>query len=292
MLVRHLDCATMCPVGGQARFGGSARLRSDLVGHCLVLETDDGLVLVDTGFGTEDVADARRLGFGVWPTLRPVLTPERTALHQLIALGYRREDVRHIVLTHLDLDHAGGLADFPGAEVHIFTDELAAATRRRTIGEKLRYRPGHWAHGPKWRTHDAGGEDWFGFTAVPILDDIMLVPLIGHSRGHCGVAVRRGAEWLLHCGDAYFHRYEVHPSNFRPPLELSFFERISGTLTQQRLANLARLRALHIEHGAAVRLFCAHDPEEFRQLRNEAATADPSTHPDASAEHTSPSVEH
>ncbi len=34
-------------------------------------------------------------------------------------LGYSINDVRHIILTHLDLDHAGGLHDFPNAAVHV-----------------------------------------------------------------------------------------------------------------------------------------------------------------------------
>ncbi|MFD0510570.1 MBL fold metallo-hydrolase [Streptomyces aureus] len=33
----------------------------------------------------------------------------------MTGLGYAVDDVRHIVLTHLDLDHAGGLPDFPRA---------------------------------------------------------------------------------------------------------------------------------------------------------------------------------
>ena len=36
--------------------------------------------------------------------------------------GFRREDVRHILVTHLDFDHAGGLPDFPDAVVHVQRD--------------------------------------------------------------------------------------------------------------------------------------------------------------------------
>ena len=39
--------------------------------------------------------------------------------------------------------------------------------------------------------------------------EILLIPLIGHTHGHTGVAVRRGGDWLLHCGDAFFHHGEV-----------------------------------------------------------------------------------
>lgn len=49
----------MCPIG-KALFSGSGSLfdRAHLVCHCLLVETDDsGLVLVDTGYGTEDCRD-------------------------------------------------------------------------------------------------------------------------------------------------------------------------------------------------------------------------------------------
>ncbi|MGQ4616893.1 MBL fold metallo-hydrolase [Nocardia sp. R7R-8] len=263
MLVRHLDCATMCPAGGRALLGSGGLLTGGLVGHCLLVESDDGLVLVDTGFGMADVLDRGRLGFATSRLLRPRLRPERTALHQIRGLGYRREDVRHIVLTHLDLDHAGGLSDFPDATVHVFADELDAATQRPTLGAKLRYRPRQWEHAPRWLAHETGADTWFGFTAVPVLEDIMLIPLVGHTRGHSGVAVRQSDGWLLHCGDAYFHHRQLAAGKARPPVGLGVFEVLASTLGRERVANLQRLRTLHADHGDRVRMFCAHDPHEL-----------------------------
>jgi hypothetical protein len=43
----------MCPPLGQDHDHAEGRL----ICHCLVVETDDGLVLVDAGFGRRDVAD-------------------------------------------------------------------------------------------------------------------------------------------------------------------------------------------------------------------------------------------
>lgn len=144
MTIHHLDCASMCPVGGRLLLGSGGLLTGRMVAHCLLVESSDGLTLVDTGFGTADVADPHRLGRPFLAMMRPRLSPARTALHQVRALGYRPEDVRHIVLTHLDLDHAGGLADFPQAQVHVFAEELRAARARATRGERDRYRPAQW----------------------------------------------------------------------------------------------------------------------------------------------------
>ncbi len=119
MRVHHLDCCTMSPRGQSAVNGeGSFFGRARLVSHCLLLETDaHGLVLVDTGIGIDDIRDPRRLGplFGRTMAIDATGT-HMPALPQIEALGFRRSDVRHLVLTHLDFDHAGGLPDFPRQE--------------------------------------------------------------------------------------------------------------------------------------------------------------------------------
>ncbi|MGK4578753.1 MBL fold metallo-hydrolase [Kitasatospora sp. HPMI-4] len=271
MTVHHLDCGSMCPVGGRLLMGSGGPLTARMVTHCLLVEGADGLVLVDTGFGTEDVADPARLGRRFHAVSRPRLTPARTALHQIRALGYRPEDVRHIVLTHLDLDHAGGLSDFPHAEVHVLADELRAARALATRGERDRYRPAQWAHGPKWVEHEAAGESWFGFEAVgPLTDsepEILLVPLLGHTRGHCGVAVRQGGGWLLDCGDAYFSHTEIDPAGLRCPPGLAAFQRQISVDDQARRNNQERLRELRRTHDGEIELFCSHDAVEFVRAR-------------------------
>ncbi|MBV6701897.1 MBL fold metallo-hydrolase [Kitasatospora aureofaciens] len=270
MTVHHLDCATMCPLGGRALMGGGGRLIGRLATHCLLIESGDGLILVDTGFGTEDVAHPQhRLGRRFLATVRPQLTPARTALHQIRALGHDPRDVRDIVLTHLDLDHAGGLGDFPHARVHVLADELSAARAQATLGERDRYRPAQWAHGPHWVEHrpDAATEDWYGFRAIPILPDatpdLLLVPLAGHTRGHCGVAVRTDDRWLLHAGDAYFNRADIAPGFPRRPPGLTAFQRLMAIDNPARLHNLNRLRALHRTRPTDVRIICAHDPADL-----------------------------
>ena len=85
----------------------------------------------------------------------------------------------------------------------------------RRFSERNRYRKAQIAAVKKWAAVEEEGETWFGFSAVRAIpgtrDEVLLVPLPGHSRGHCGVAVRRADDWLLHCGDAYFHHSEVEP---------------------------------------------------------------------------------
>lgn len=245
------------------------------VAHCLLVEGERGLTLVDTGFGTADLAE-KRMGRGFIATMGPSLDPAETAIAQVRAAGYDADDVTDIVLTHLDLDHAGGLGDFPGARVHVFADELAAATARSSIREKNRYLSAQWAHGPRWVEHAVAGDEWLGFGSVQVLsDDILLVPLRGHTRGHCGVAVRRpSGGWFLHAGDSYFsHGEKESPPTC--PSGLSLFQTAVQMDKQARHANQDRVRALHADHGPdsgadeVVTVFCAHDAVEFDALAGE-----------------------
>ncbi|WP_373047342.1 MBL fold metallo-hydrolase [Vulgatibacter sp.] len=269
MRVHHLNCASFCPFGGRLVDGSGRVLRAaQVVTHTLLVETGEGLVLVDTGLGLQDVAHPHdRLGGFSLRLLRPSLSQAETAVRQVEWLGFRREDVRHVVLTHLDLDHAGGLPDFPAATVHVYGPELHAATIRATARERERYRPAHWAHGPRWRTYEVHGDRWFGFEAVQALEglppEILLVPLPGHTRGHCGVAVRSGAGWILHAGDAYFFHGEVHEAARRCPPALSLFQRLVEIDPVARRHNQDRLRQLVRHHAGEVRVFSAHDPAEL-----------------------------
>jgi len=266
-VIRHLNCATLRPLGS---FGGRVT-PPRIVAHCLLVErTDGGLTLVDSGFGRDDVARSARLGRPFVAAMRPVLDARETAAAQVVALGHRVEDVTDIVLTHLDLDHAGGISDFPKARVHVFGAELDAATNPR-LRERARYVSGQWAHGPQWVRHEVAGDTWHGFEAVTALhptagEEVLLVPLHGHTRGHCGVAVRRpDGGWFLHAGDAYFDAGEKEtPPHAAPGLRV--FQRLMAVDDAQRVANQARLRELHAADAGDVTVFSAHDATEYDAL--------------------------
>ncbi|TAK93778.1 MAG: MBL fold metallo-hydrolase [Aquabacterium sp.] len=271
MKVHHLNCGSMCPLGRRLLSGeGGWFAAAHMCCHCLLIEGKEGLILVDTGLGTADVANPNRLGMGFNAVVRPRLLMSETALNQIKELGLDPRDVRHIVPTHLDLDHAGALSDFPQAEVHVYAKELQAALTRPSLKEKSRYIPAQWAHGPKWAPHSADGERWMGFEAIRALpgtdEEVLLVPLTGHTQGHCGVAVRGDNGWLLHCGDAYFFRGEMDLDEPDCPIGLRVFQSLVQMDGASRVANQLRLRELKQQHGEEVTLFCAHDPVELARL--------------------------
>jgi glyoxylase-like metal-dependent hydrolase (beta-lactamase superfamily II) len=100
--VHRLICGSMCPIGwGLApRFTGPA-----LECQCLLVETSSRLILVDTGLGTRDVTDTKRLGIPA-RILRPKQDSEAPAYFQLKQMGFNPEDVTDVIPSGWIL-HAG-----------------------------------------------------------------------------------------------------------------------------------------------------------------------------------------
>ena len=276
MHIHHLNCGCMCPIGGALFDGFSRGLTARLVCHCLLVETNQGLVLIDTGFGLRDVQSPYSRLSPFFIHFNGIQFDRKyTAIDQLEWLGFSARDVRHIVLTHLDFDHAGGLEDFPEATVHVMQTEIDAAQDRRGFIASQRYRPDQWDEVKRWKFYSAGGEPWFGFEAVRDLEglppEILLIPLAGHTRGHAGIAIETPEGWLLNAGDAYFYRHEMDSDQRRCTPGMRFYQSMMEVDREARLHNQERLRALSRDRSKGVRLFCSHDAVEFKAFADQSS---------------------
>lgn len=246
--IHHINCGTLVVPGYPT-----------VVCHCLLLQEGERLALIDAGIGLRDVRQPlERLGQPLIDAAGFQFHESDTAVRRIEALGLDPANVQHVVLTHGDPDHAGGLADFPNARVHISEEERVSIANGHG-----RYVPTQFAHGPIWQAYGPSSRRWFGLEArsveVGFSSEVLLIPLFGHTLGHCGVAVRQGDRWTLHVGDAYYLRVELtaddHP--------VSALATLRADDDAQRRASLRELRRLVQEHGNELDAIGYHDLAEL-----------------------------
>jgi N-acyl homoserine lactone hydrolase len=168
----------------------------------------EGGILVDTG------ETARALEPGYAPRWHPYfrlavreqLTAEQEVVPLLRSIGRTVADVRWLVFTHLHIDHVGGLAEFPNAEIIVSARELADA--RGCRGKVRGYLPQHWPEwfAPRELKFDAGVPVGAFEHAVPLTSDrrVLILPTPGHTPGHLSVLVSHDDHDVLLAGDASY----------------------------------------------------------------------------------------
>jgi N-acyl homoserine lactone hydrolase len=141
-----------------------------------LIQTDDGSnVLVDTGFSRETVGAYKQPGYsGMRVDEQDYVTG------QLALIGLQPQDIRYLVCTHLDPDHAGGHDEFPDAELVIQREHYEAA--RAEVHPRFGMTRAHWDD-PRLRYRLVDGD-------TELLPGIELIEASGHVPGLQAVLVR------------------------------------------------------------------------------------------------------
>jgi glyoxylase-like metal-dependent hydrolase (beta-lactamase superfamily II) len=172
-----------------------------------------GWILVDTGLhpvcGTDLAANmgpAARLIYNIR------MDHDQALRFALPARGVELTDVRVVIMTHLHIDHASAVVEFPEATFVVDRREWEAAAG---AGTRQGYHPRQFDHAFEWLTVDYAGERVESFAAMGRTLDlfgdgsIRLVSTPGHTAGHQAVLVRTGQGEILLAGDAAYTEREL-----------------------------------------------------------------------------------
>lgn len=253
--VHELHCGTFCPIHSTSYFPTET-----MSCRCLLIESSEGLILCDTGLPNPETAPA--LAQIKFKALHVKNDRSQHCVEQIKKLGFNPNDVRHILLTHLDLDHAGGIIDFPQATIHLHIDE-AQYFQHVPFKLKLRYLSEYLPKHAKIQPYDYFGENWNGFQCARALnglhDEILYVPLQGHTAGHSGIAIYYQGRWLLHCGDAFYFKDDLVSSTAEKNLASEALQTALAVDNQKRIRTANQIALLKSTHPN-IKITNSHDP--------------------------------
>jgi len=209
-------------------------------------------ILYDTGNAAAVAVDKiAHWGAGVCAAYDPVMAPGDFVVEQLARMGVSADEITHVVLSHLHLDHAGGVGAFPNATYVVQRAEMHYAYVPDFYQKGAYIRADFDKPDLRWLLLDGdrdGRYDLLGDGSVTI------IPTPGHTPGHQSLLVRlpESGPWLLTGDSAYTE--EIINDDVLPGLVWSPSEAIRS------------VRVMRTLRDQGVRIITGHDPEAFRAL--------------------------
>jgi N-acyl homoserine lactone hydrolase len=174
--------------------------------YAWVIDHPEGVIVVDTGQGAHLLESGKSLHPYVRWEVAFRIDREQEIGPRLRALGIGPRDVKRVVLTHLHMDHDGGLAHFPDSEILVAAGELQTA--KGYLGRLRGYLPHRW---PSWfdpKPLDLAAEPFGPFTASRRLTqagDVIAVATPGHTADHISIVVQDGDINYFLAGDTSYN---------------------------------------------------------------------------------------
>ena len=261
--MKLVNSANVSVFAGLVQRGAGRKLVKLTVRYGLIDRADDGLCLVDTGFGAEVTEGPRSIALKLYHSLlRPSLIPGQTSTTLLPILGASAADVRVVVVTHFHADHISSLRAFPKARI-IACGEAARAVLAGTSTSALHNGifkeliPSDIAHRMvpleglarmKSGTTLGDGYDLFGDGSY------LAMALPGHALGHFGIFWKDQAGPVLYATDAAW-TMKALALDKTPWIssKVVFHDRKAGLQTQAELREFQRCGG---------RIHLCHDIEE------------------------------
>ncbi|HKD67041.1 MAG TPA: N-acyl homoserine lactonase family protein [Candidatus Binataceae bacterium] len=215
---------------------------------CYLIEHEKGLVLFDTGCSPRMIDHLNEYLGEFAKVIRLRFSKDLVVDAQVRALGYKTEDVKYVVVSHLHFDHAGGLYLFPKARFLVMANELRYAwwpiPEHRLILNINDLLP---SRNFNWLEVD-GDYDLFGDGSIQMLK----TP--GHTPGECSLFVRLPNRKVVLTGDTTHLRAALEGEITMP----GDVDPAAAVLSMQRL------KAIRDLQEAA--LIISHDPEDWAEF--------------------------
>lgn len=239
-----LDAPTITVDWSQMTVGGSGPVTIPV--PAFLIEHPKGLVLFDTGLSPDAAGDPTSVYGELATAFDMQFSKEVTIEAQLRDRGFTREQVTHVVVSHLHFDHAGGILQFPNATFFVGPGEFQNAFAPQNAGRAF------------FTGLDLGAARNLNILTIPYGDhdifgdgSLVIYHTPGHTPGQLSLVVRLPNRRFVLTGDT------AHAQNGlqgEMPNQYDYN-------TEQAIESLQKLKLLGASNDAAI--WVSHDPDDW-----------------------------